>query len=759
MTHFLSQVDPNIFFSVLPYDAGVFPIHLSDHYPTFVCINNILVKNNELIKTKFRCHNIENIRVFQERVTEIADNFENNFNNFDINDRCKRFCDLLYNSYNSSCPIKCKTISQKRAHSPWLSDELLRCIARKHELYRLAKGDGQFNDLFKRYKNLLTLSIRNAKKQYYKDKFNNCTGDVKKTWNTINSILRPNVSRQCTYNMNVEGVPVSDPVLVATEFNEHYATVADKLADNIPRTGDDPTYFVENCCNSFVLMNSDHQELESVINQFKSKRSHLNVIPSFMYKYISKIISPILSTLINDSFCEGQFPDVLKTARVIPIFKSGQREIISNYRPISTLHFLCKVYERIMFKRLCKFFKKYDIINDEQFGFRKNRSTSDAVLKLTDNIYETFNTGQYMVSVLLDFSKAFDTVNHNILLQKLYMQGVRGNSLQWIRSYLSNRQQYVSINESTSSVLPINIGVPQGSILGPLLFILYINDMCRCSNILSFIHFADDTTVFIRGDNLDSLYDTMNNELKKIDSWLCSNKLSLNISKTSFMVHSNKSKTTDKSLLIRNTNISLVHTAKFLGILIDDELKFKDHIRFVCGKVSKSVGIIRRLSGIVPSYVLKKIYMSLIYPYLIYCVETWGNSSKTMLSKLCGVQNKCIKLISDVHFVCVSDLYDALNLFPFAIIFKYFTTMKFYNYFLLNSNPYFKTKIDSFQTYYEFDTRFKIQGLLRGPHVNRSIRFNSFLFQAVKLWNILPQKLKCIDSPYLFKRSLRQFYS
>ena len=234
----------------------------------------------------------------------------------------------------------------------------------------------------------------------------------------------------------------------------------------------------------------------------------------------------------------------------------------------------------------------------------------------------------------LDFSKAFDTVDHIILIRKLERFGIRGNSLRWFESYLSNRYQYVSIGSSLSQCLPILTGVPQGSILGPLLFLLYINDMNKCAPNIDFFHFADDTSVTCTGSNLSILYDVMNSELTKVDKWLCCNKLSLNINKSAFMIFSNRDKDNENTVYIRGAALEKVNFIKFLGVTIDDKLSFSRHTTLVKSKIAKCCGIMYRLSNYVPDYIMKKIYSTLVFPYLNYCIAVWGNSSLTQLARL-----------------------------------------------------------------------------------------------------------------------------
>lgn len=405
-----------------------------------------------------------------------------------------------------------------------------------------------------------------------------------------------------------------------------------------------------------------------------------------------------------------------------------------------------------MAKRIYSFILKYEILPRQQFGFRPGFSTVDAILEFTDSVVGVVDGKMNIISVFLDFQKAFDTVNCELLLRKLDVLGFRGCILEWFRTYLLNRKFYVDVNGSHSSIKVSNIGVPQGSVLGPILFIIYIADMCNSSRRLAFTHFADDTTVYMKGGDVKQLCSDVSLELSSINRWLIANRLSLNIDKTYFMVISHNSIPDDTTIKMRNNKLNQVHQTKFLGIILDDKLKFTKHVEMVTNKLSQTMGMLYKMSVFVPQNVLKTLYFSLFYSHLHYGISIWGSSNVTSTNRLKSLQKRAVKLIAGN----VNNPFTALNLMNFDQIYHYFSLIKFHRCLISNNHKYFHDKIISNFPNHEYSTRFTLNININFPIVHKTLTQRLFMYNAIKFWNHLPHYLKQIKCKFKFKRCLKK---
>ena len=343
----------------------------------------------------------------------------------------------------------------------------------------------------------------------------------------------------------------------------------------------------------------------------------------------------------------GVFPSVFKTAKVVPIFKKDSKLDYSNYRPISMLSNIEKILEKLMYKRLYTFLNNNNIIYNLQFGFRKQYSTSHALINITENVRKTLDDRNIGSGVLVDFQKAFDTVDHQTLLAKLNHYGIHGVSNDWFKSYLSNCNQYVSINGFDSGLTSINCGVPQGSVLGPLLFLLYINDLNQAIKFCKVHHFADDTNLLYLSNSIKKLNKLVNTDLKHLVNWLNANKTSLNIKKTEMVIFKSNQKKFEGDLKIKLCGKRLYPTesVKYLGVKMDTNLSWQYHVNDLCIKLNRANALLFKMRKLVSLKILKSIYFAIFDSYLSYCCLVWGQNRST-IQQILILQKTSVKIIN-----------------------------------------------------------------------------------------------------------------
>ena len=390
-------------------------------------------------------------------------------------------------------------------------------------------------------------------------------------------------------------------------------------------------------------------EITQIIQDLSNTGAGIDGLSTKILKLLIPTITPHLVHLFNLCLSEGNFPSHFKRAIVVPIFKSGSPFSFTNYRPISLLPVLSKVLEKIVYSQLIAFFTNEEFLYPLQFGFRKNHSTYMPISLLYEKITCALSKNKTCSTIYLDFSKAFNTVNPAILLSKLDKYGVRNTALTFFTSYLTNRQQVVRCKSSTSGPPKLmTLGVPQGSVLGPLLFLIYINDIKHSTPSIDFAEFylfADDTALYLEEENCHQLQQSINQNLPHIITWLNCNRLTINAKKSNYQLFSNNKTVPDLNISIHEHPIQRCFTVKYLGVLIDEDLRWTSHIRSVENKVSRNIGMIGRAKFILNSDQLLLLHNSLILPFISYGLGVWGSTYVTKLNRLFILQKRIIRII------------------------------------------------------------------------------------------------------------------
>ena len=405
---------------------------------------------------------------------------------------------------------------------------------------------------------------------------------------------------------------------------------------------------LEHECFKFDAITPDFV-FDQICSFSNNKSTGVSNISTKLLKLAAPIICHPLAYICSLSMFTSTFPSEWKKAKVTPIYEDGDKSDVSNCRPISVLPILSKILERAVHDQLYNYLTCNNIINQCQSGFRRNHSTNTALLDVTDHILKNANDGKVTASIFLDLKKAFDTVSHEMLIKKLNSYGITESALQWFKSYLSDRTQAVNVNSTLSDFKSINIGVPQGSILGPLLFIIFVNSLpesvntsCKC------VMCADDTKLLLSSSDPNILQKDLDLNLNKIASWFQTNNLTLNIKKTKLMLFGTKQsfcKFKDTSLIYEGVMIERVEKFKYLGVLFDPQLSWDDHVNYLSSNISKRIGGICRVNYYLPSQTVNMLAQALVFPHFEYCSSVWSNISLHLLNELQILQNRLARIL------------------------------------------------------------------------------------------------------------------
>ena len=744
------------------HKSGIIVTKISDHLPCFssVTIPKLNKKADKFVTV--RENSAQAIDLFNKDIEEAIKNthFDTNLLN-DPNNTYQQLHNIIQTSKEDNLPTKTKKFNRyKHKISPWITNGIMTSIKQRDRLYKHLQKIKSTSIKFQTeteklqlHCSILQKSVRNAKAQYYNSIFNKYKSDIKQTWKHINQMLNRNSSKSDFPKYFLEnGKMITDDTEIANCFNNFFLNVGPDLSNKIkaPKNQSYKNFLSNQISSNFAFEPVTVDLVKKIINNLKSKISFgHDGISSTLLQKMSDTIVPTLTLIINQSLCTGIFPDQLKIAKIKPIYKKEDPHLPDNYRPISLLPAISKIFEKVAYIQVYKYFTDNKLFYKSQYGFRQLHSTELAALEITDKIYIDLDNKKIPLAIFLDLSKAFDTIDHDILLYKLNYYGIKGIALNWFKSYLTNRKQYVEFNGKNSKIDTISTGVPQGSILGPLLFIIYMNDISKVTDKFHFTLYADDTslneplcTFTPQLDDKEALANSINNELSKICDWLALNKLSLNVKKTKMMVFHYRQrfiKNIIPKLMINNIPIEHVKKFNFLGIVLDECMTWDAHINKISSKIAFTIYTMKRIKKFIPSSILLTIYNSLILPYINYGILTWGHKRK----RITRLQKWAVRTITSSQYTSHTEShYRKLKLLKVKDI-HHIASLKFHFKYTNQTLPeYFHTMFDPIKITHNYGLRD-----LESPHLE-SARTKSSDFS---IRYAIPPLLKRTPQPILDK--------
>ena len=642
-------------------------------------------------------------------------------------------------------------------------------MLRRDSLHRLAVRSNNVSDWdsYKLARNQVTDMLRTAKSNYYKVLISQNCNDSSKLWKSLKRVLPS--KRSCnTSSIVIEGDVLTSNDDISNGFNKHFTNVATKLIDECDNNVYNNDINVNSAKSSKVssilglpLISPDFVDKE-IRSMSTNKATGLDDVSCRVLKLARPAIVDSLTYILNLSLSTGTFPSTWKEANVIPLHKGGDLDNTNNYRPISILPVVSKIIERAVHNHVYSYLSDHDILNEHQSGFRPKHSTETALADMVDDWLTNINSGKMTGVAFIDLRKAFDTVNHDILIDKLRNIGASSSTLKWFKSYLNGRVQSVTFNGVVSHKLPVNVGMPQGSILGPLLFLIFINDMPNVIKHGKISMYADDTTLYVSESDVSNMSMKLADDINAITKWLLDNKLFLNTDKTNVMLLGSSSRLRNVqndpfSVMINDYKLERVKKAKCLGVVIDDELLWHNQVSSVTQKLFCKIGLLRRLKTFLDTSTLNILYKSLIQPHFDYCNVVYYGRFNEDAHKLNVLQKRCARIILGVNSLTSSEimfpmlgwksLQDRCNYFKALLVYKSLNGL---------APSYVSSKFNYVSDSHHVNTRQASAGLLALPpcvNGNDTEYFkSSFFYSGVNVWNNINFDTRKSPSIQCFKR-------
>lgn len=676
-------------------------------------------------------------------VTNKLNNIQIDYREPDINKKYDLFYSSLLKVLDEVNP-KIEVIIQDK-HKGWFNARVLEAIKDRDRKYKDYKINNiQSNWLsYKSSRNDVVRVVRQEKCRYYEEKIDNCKYDPKKMWKSLKSLISSKYDEPFK-EIQFGNDMYKNPNLISEKFNEFYISSINDIVCSIP---DNDYVFEFNEVHGIKMQNFrllTKTELKSIIFDLANKSSPDEIDMSF-YKDHFDVISDSLINIINSSLENGIVPSSLKVSTIIPIRKVPKTIKAEECRPINMLSAFEKILEKVVYLQFLDFILEKQILNKFQSGFREGYSCESALQYIINEWKEAKDKGRMTGVIFLDLKRAFETVDRKILLSKLGKYGISGIVRKWFDCYLKNRRQTVKCEDVVSCEKSIDVGVPQGSILGPLLFVIYINDMSNIFQYCKYHFFADDTIIYIDEDDHRELVNKINYDLELVSKWLEKNKLKLNIIKTKSMLITNQQnlnifKNRHLTFNLQEESLTVVAEIKYLGVIVDCNLNFNSHVDYICKKISKKIGILKRVSWYLSINARKTVYNSIILPHFNYCSTILYMANKTNLERLQRLQNRAMRVILKCSiYTRIEDMLKCLNWMNVADFLKY-NVLVFIHKINKDIVPeYLKNILKKLRDVHDYNTRGKESFVIK--QANKTSTHCSIFYKGVVEYNLLGTEL------------------
>ena len=747
--------------------SGISHVGISDHSLVYA-FRKLFTGTSNKGHTTVSYRNFKNFDPARLRADMCSQNWEV-VKEFDNPNDMWRAWKYTFNSViDRHAPVRMKRV--RGAKSPWITPQLKQRMRERdiQKIKAIRSKDPNDWAVFKTTRNSVNNDIKNARKLYYNNAFHEYKNNSKKTWSIINELTSRKQKSSQIHEINRNGSIIKDSHKISEGFNEHFASIGPKLAAQIPRNVNYRSHsdYMTNQTpsQSFVLKRTNVSKVCSLLSKLcKSKATGLDQISARLVRECSDVIAESLCTIFNCSIDTGIFPDDWKSAKVLPLFKQGERSEMGNYRPISIIPTVAKVFERIIYDQVYAFLTVNELISSFQSGFRCLHSTVSALLEATNDWAFNIDQGNVNAVVFLDLKKAFDTVDHEILLSKLKAYGFGDSAHTWFKSYLRNRSQRCFVNGHFSDKRLLSCGIPQGTILGPLLFLLYINDLPNCLVHSNSRMYADDTHLTFASNNIDDINSNLNQDLANVNEWLIANKLTLNQSKTEFMLIGSRQRISTfhsaPNLRIDGVPLDQVSHTKSLGVHIDENLSWNEHINKLSKKIASGIGALKRIRPFVPTTTLQFIFNSLIQPHFDYCSVVWDNCSKTLADKLQKLQNRAARVLTFSNYDTSADpLIQKLGWKKLEIQRKIQKAVMVYKSLHGLAPGYLNSIFTDRSSIINYTLR-DTENKLAIPKPRTNYLKNSFSYSGAVLWNSLPVGLRRSNTLSKFRAGCSDFFN